>query len=105
MASFYERTTATFCAPIASTLALRLSDWDTLLMWTRSANVSGYAIANSFLTVAHPTELAEKDAELRQAMDEETLRLFQLLSTRRSLTSQIFRDLIRLVVMLRSVLR
>ena len=84
VARFYERTTATFCAPVASTLALRLSGWDSLLVWTRSANVSGYAIADGFLKVASPTRLAEKEAKLRQAMDEETLRLFRLLSIHRA---------------------
>ena len=94
VASFYDKTTASFCAPIASTLALRLPDWDTLLMWTQSANVSGYAIADGFLTVAHPTKLAEKEAELRQSMGEETLRLLRLLSTRRaSLVTREFKNM------------
>jgi hypothetical protein len=44
VASFYDKTT--FCAPVASTLALRLSDWNNLPVWTQSANVSGYAIAD-----------------------------------------------------------
>jgi hypothetical protein len=48
VASFYNKTTATFCAPVASTFALRLLDWDGLLVWTQSANVSGYAIADGF---------------------------------------------------------
>ncbi|KIL60282.1 hypothetical protein M378DRAFT_14258 [Amanita muscaria Koide BX008] len=82
VASFYDKTTALFCAPIASTLALRLSDWDTLLMWTQSANVYGYAIAEGFLQVAGPTDLADKEAQLKEIMDEETLRLFRSLSTR-----------------------
>ncbi|KAM6503753.1 hypothetical protein JOM56_000696 [Amanita muscaria] len=82
VASFYDKTTALFCAPIASTLALRLSDWDTLLMWTQSANVCGYAIAEGFLQVAGPTDLAHKEAQLKEVMDEETLRLFRSLSTR-----------------------
>ena len=84
VARFYERTTATFCAPVASTLALRVSDWASLLVWTQSANVSGYAIADGFLTFMGPTSLAETEAELRQAMDEETFRLFQLLVARRA---------------------
>ncbi|KAF8348709.1 hypothetical protein F5887DRAFT_1249742 [Amanita rubescens] len=82
LASFYDKTTALFCAPIASTLALRLSDWDTLLMWTQSANAYGYAIAGGFLQVAGPTDLADKEAQLKEVMDEETLRLFRSLSTR-----------------------
>ena len=31
VACFYERTTASFCAPVASTLALRTSNWFSLL--------------------------------------------------------------------------
>jgi hypothetical protein len=85
VASFYERTTATFCAPVASTLALRVSNWASLLVWTQSANVSGYAtIADGFLTFAGPTSLAQREAELKQAMDEETFRLFRLLLARRA---------------------
>src|SRR6266550_1773134 len=84
VASFYDKTTATFCAPIASTLALRVPDWSTLLVWTQSANVSGYAIAEGFLKVASPTNLAKKETHLKEAMGEETLRLLQVLSTRRA---------------------
>ena len=94
VASFYDKTTSTFCAPVASTLALRLSDWDSLLVWTQSANVSGYAIADGFLKVASPTSLADKEAQLKEAMDKETLRLFRLLSTRRtSLVTNVFKNL------------
>ncbi|KAF8346672.1 hypothetical protein F5887DRAFT_882970 [Amanita rubescens] len=94
VASFYDKTTATFCAPVASTLALRLSDWNTLLVWTQSANVSGYAIADGFLKVASPTNLAKKETQLKEAMGEETLRLLQLLSTRRaSLVTNEFKDM------------
>ncbi len=84
VASFYDKTTATFCAPVASTLALRVPDWSTLLVWTQSANVSGYAIAEGFLKVASPTNLAKKETHLKEAMGEETLRLLQVLSTRRA---------------------
>ncbi|KIL61380.1 hypothetical protein M378DRAFT_199549, partial [Amanita muscaria Koide BX008] len=94
VASFYDKTTATFCAPVASTLALRLSDWNTLLVWTQLANVSGYAIADGFLKVASPTNLAKKETQLKEAMGEETLRLLQVLSTRRaSLVTNEFKNL------------
>ena len=94
LASFYDKTTALFCAPVASTLALRFSDWDTLLMWTQSANVYGYAIAGGFLHVAGPTDLADKEAQLEEVMDEETLRLFRSLSTRlASLVTNIFKNM------------
>jgi hypothetical protein len=81
VASFYDKTTALFCAPIASTLALRLSEWATVLMWTQSANVSGYAIADGFLHFAHPIDLANREALLKE-VDEETFGLLQSLSTR-----------------------
>ena len=77
VASFYDKTTATFCAPVAPTLALRLSDWDSLLMWTQSVNVSGYTIAGGFLKVVSPTNLANKETQLKEAMGEEMLKLFQ----------------------------
>jgi hypothetical protein len=94
VSSFYDKTTATFCVPVASTLALRLPHWNSLLVWTQSANVSGYAIADGFLKVAGPTNLADKDAQLEKAMDKETLRLFRSLSTRRaSLVTNEFKDL------------
>jgi hypothetical protein len=94
VASFYDKTTATFCAPVASTLALRLSYWNSLLVWTQSPNVSGYAIANGFLKVAGPTTFANKGAQLEEATDKETLRLFRLLSMRRaSLVTNEFKNL------------
>lgn len=81
VACFYDKTTATFCAPVASALALGIPG---LLMWTQSANVTGYAIADGFLKFAGPTALANKDAQLEQAMDKETLELFRLLAKHRS---------------------
>jgi hypothetical protein len=80
VASFYDKTTVTFCARRASTLALRLSHWGGLLVWTRSPNVSGYAIAGGFLKVASPTNVAKKETQLKEAMGEEALRLFRVLS-------------------------
>jgi hypothetical protein len=46
VASFYDKTTARFCAPLASTLALhpQASEWFSLVMWTTSVPHSGYAI-------------------------------------------------------------
>jgi len=79
VASFYDKTTATFCGSVASTLALRNPD---LFKWTQSANVSGYAIADGFLTFAGPTTLAGMDARLKDAMDEKTRQLVLLLAQR-----------------------
>ena len=80
VASFYDKTTAWFCATIASTLAFRLSVWDSLLTWTQSADVYGPAIADGFLHVAHPEILANREAQLMKVMDEETLGLLRSLS-------------------------
>ena len=89
--TFYERTTATFCATVASTLALRIPG---LLMWSQSANVSDYAIADGFLKFAGPTALADKHALLEEAMDKETLKLFRLMAERRSsLVTHVFKNL------------
>ena len=94
VASFYERTTATFCAPVASTLALRLSDWDSLLVWTQSVNVSGYAIADGFLKVTDERTLAEKETQLKETMGEEMFRLLQTFSTDiRSLMTSEFKNM------------
>jgi hypothetical protein len=53
VAEFYLRTTATFCLPIASTLALHpkasFSEWFTLLAWSQSRNGAGHAIADGLL--------------------------------------------------------
>jgi hypothetical protein len=63
-------------------------------MWTQSANVSGYAITDGFLKFAGPTALADKDAQLEEAMDKETLKLFRLLAERwSSLVTHKFKNL------------
>jgi hypothetical protein len=81
VASFYDKTTATFCVPVASILALRIPG---MLRWTQSANVSGYAIADGFLKFAGPKTLADMDAQLKEAMNKETLKLFRRLAGRHS---------------------
>lgn len=78
VASFYERTTGTFCANIASTLALHpcAPEWSTLLTWTQSSEISGYAIADGFLALIDVSEglseLKSKRRSLLNSMDEET---------------------------------
>jgi hypothetical protein len=84
VASFYNKTTVIFCASVASTLALRTPDWTSLLRWTWSANISGYAIADGFLTFASPEDLALKDVQLEEVIDEETLEIFRSLAERDS---------------------
>jgi hypothetical protein len=81
VASFYDKTTASFCAPVASTLALGVPG---LLMWTQSANVTGYAIADGFLKFAGPKALKKRIEELRKTLDEETFKIFLWLAEHHS---------------------
>jgi hypothetical protein len=54
VASFYDKTTATFCVPVASSFAFGIP---CLLEYTQSANFSGYAIADGFLTFINIQDL------------------------------------------------
>ena len=81
VASFYERTTATFCLPVASSLALGFPG---LLRWSQSSNVTGYAIADGFLYFPDPNRSAAMYAQLEQNIGEETVKLIQLLGENRS---------------------
>jgi hypothetical protein len=81
VAGFYDHTTATFCRPVASTLALQ---HPSLLRWSQSSNVSGYAIADGFLNFSHPLDLAARGVQLEKDMDEQTLKLFRRLAERRA---------------------
>jgi hypothetical protein len=53
VADFYNQTTAKYCSPLASTLALHptasFSQWTSLLSWTQSVDSSGYAIMDGVL--------------------------------------------------------
>jgi hypothetical protein len=77
VAGYYGHTTAIFCAPVASTLALGVPG---VLMWTQSANVTGYAIADGFLQFADPKSLEKHIGELTEILDEETLKIFSWLA-------------------------
>lgn len=81
VACFYERTTATFCLGLASSLALGVPS---LLRWNQSANVSGYAIADGFLYFAEPNDLAARYAQLEVVMDKETVKQILLMAEKRS---------------------
>ena len=88
---FYERTTATFCLPVASTLALGFPG---LLRWTQSSNVSGYAIADGFLYFPDPKLSAGIYAQLEQKMGKETVKYIRSLAeTRSSLCTEEFNNL------------
>lgn len=53
VADFYNQTTAKYCSPLASTLALHptasFSQWTSLLFWTQSVRSTGYAIIHGVL--------------------------------------------------------
>ena len=55
VANFYDKTTATFCMPLALTLALHpktlTADWTGLLVWMQSVSSSGYAIVDKELWI------------------------------------------------------
>ncbi len=123
VASFYDRTTAIFCELVALTLALRIPGLcsgglsQPMCLAIQSLMVS--------LNFPFPTTLAKMDAQLEEAMDKETLKLFRLLAERNSpghninsriwrlvvpkfclrfLNSQICRDVVDLVAIFWSVL-
>lgn len=83
VANFYDKTTATFCTPLAPTLALHpkilTADWTGLLAWTQSASSSGYAIMDGELRIfrtANDDEVTERE-KIVEAMDGETRRAFE----------------------------
>ena len=53
VAQFYSRTTADYCATVASMLELHpnLPLWTSILMWTNSPSQSGYAIADGSINI------------------------------------------------------
>jgi hypothetical protein len=55
VAEYYDHLTATFCLPVASTLALHPSSphWASLLRWTRQVFNARFAIADGALQLAH----------------------------------------------------
>ena len=95
VSSFYDKTTGTFCAPVASTLALRSSDWRSLLQWTQSSKISGYAIADGFLTLMDLERLNDaKKTQLKEVMGDETLEhLRDFSKLRASLATYVFKNL------------
>ena len=80
MAGFYEHTTAMFCLPVASTLAL-LNPF-LLMWWSQSSSVTtGYAITNGFLHftyIRYIPELVKDGVNFEKNMDEETLKLSEV---------------------------
>lgn len=83
VAGFYDKTTASFSIRVASFLAFGIHG---LLRWSRSGNVSGYAIADGFIYFPDPTDpnSAALYAQLEARLGKETVDLIRLLATDRS---------------------
>ena len=85
VASYYDITTARFCTPLASTLALHpqasSSQWHSLVVWTTSVPRSGYAIMDGLLLFM-PIEEDDSEkskykwAKIMERMDSEKCRTF-----------------------------
>lgn len=77
VAKFYDKTAATFCTPLASTLALHpttSTDWTGLLIWSQSASSSDYVIMDGELRIfqsASDDEVA-KHEKIVETMESET---------------------------------
>ena len=90
VAKFYDKTTATFCTPLASTLALHpntsIADWTSLLVWTQSVSTSGYAIIDGELRVfqtASDDEVSEHEM-IVETMESGTRCIFEEIRDSRS---------------------
>jgi hypothetical protein len=89
VANFYNLTTARYCVPVASTLALHpkasMSRWRSLLLWTQSVSSSRYAIIDGELQIM---EVADEDkarlGAIMDTMDSETRRIFEEMRESRS---------------------
>ena len=92
VANFYNLTTAKYCAPVASTLALHprasKSEWCGLLLWTQSVSSSRYAIMGGELQFMDGVADDEDDEACLEAitdtMDGETRRIFEKMRESRS---------------------
>ncbi|KAK2463017.1 hypothetical protein APHAL10511_004974, partial [Amanita phalloides] len=73
VANFYDRTTGTYCACVASALALHptasFSEWRSLLLWTQSPRFSGYAIADGILCFMPEKDDTEKVAAIAKTIE------------------------------------
>ena len=90
----YGKTTAAFCVPLASTLALHpkasKDTWKNLLLWTQSVSSSGYAIMDGEL------QIIKKDNfdKIVETMDPETRGIFkEMMRSSTSLATWEFKSL------------
>jgi hypothetical protein len=86
VATSYKQATAEHYTRLASTLALHLNaltlGWFSLLTWSQSGNLDGYAIADGFLRPKTDYENERELSGMRQAlgtMDEEARSLYHAL--------------------------
>ncbi|KAK2467449.1 hypothetical protein APHAL10511_000304 [Amanita phalloides] len=84
VANFYDKTTGTYCAYVASTLALHptasFSEWDGLLRWTQSLPSSTYAIVDGMLCFEPEddgVENAEQLAAIEKTIESKSLSVFE----------------------------
>jgi hypothetical protein len=85
VAKFYDRTTAKFCLPLASTLALHptasFSQWASLLFWTQSVNYSsGHAITDGVLRFFGESGLPTMEkirSHIVEGMENDKRRIFE----------------------------
>ncbi|KIM75061.1 hypothetical protein PILCRDRAFT_13876 [Piloderma croceum F 1598] len=81
---FYNATTAKFCSPLASTLALHpkapFSQWRSLVRWTQSGARSSYAITDGLLRFIGKSDNEKLEAEwvaIANTMESETRCIFE----------------------------
>jgi len=72
--SFYDKATAQFCLPVASTLVLhpKYHTWATILQWSTTPNARGFAISDGslqFLNLDRDDETAEFRDDVHASMD------------------------------------
>jgi len=85
VANYYDKTTAMYCPPIASTLVLHpkasTSEWLSLLSWTQSGSSSGHTIMDGQLQINDEVIVFEENkAQLRgilASMDPVALQMYE----------------------------
>ena len=81
VAAFYDKTTATYCSRVASTLALHPSSpqWRSLLSWTQSGFSLGYAAMGGQLCFIEEGDgqIKRERATIVDSMDSETRAVFE----------------------------
>ena len=76
---YYDKTTATYCVRVASTLALHpTSSWkNSLLKWTKTGPHSNYAIADGHLCFREYTNDRQDREAIVESMEEETRLIYE----------------------------